>query len=122
MEKLVKPPHGDVKRLLDSLDKSLDPIDLLYEIGDGEHLHLWILSEGFEGASMTDRTSMVRPQLDKLPYQTLLQLTLFFPLTHGEFEEQFGADLGKIEEPGDNPSGDGPFRLPRPAAVAPAAA
>lgn len=117
MSKLVASPLADLRRLLERV--RLDgEIDLIYEHGDFDNLHVWLLWDGFAGQGQDLRDAAVRDAFGELPLRTLTRITLFYPMTHADFEEQFEHRADEFGEPAADEGGDGPFRLTRLAARA----
>lgn len=70
-----------------------EPVRLVYEYGDRDSLHLWAISQAFEGLDQKERGDLIWPRFRSLPAALLVRVTVFFTLTPDEFEAEYGSEL-----------------------------
>lgn len=112
MSTLVGSPVQDLRRLVDE-GKLPDDLTLVYELGDTDNLHLWLLSSAFARVSQRKHSHVYQQLRRLLPDRILLRVTLLSLLTPEEFERVYSHRPEEFPEPADGAEDAGPFRLSR---------
>ena len=88
--------HRDLGLLLSQAAWATD-MQVLFEWGFRDSLHVWVLSTAFEGLDQHVRSQMMWAIVRQIPPITALRITVLFTLTPNEFEEQFSERAARLE-------------------------
>lgn len=96
-----------LQQFLNALPGALGNMDLVYQLTPLDSLHVWLLSDAFQGPERQQNIDLIYPVFRRLNPGILLRISLVFKMTPGEFEDEYKLALAGIPGPGEEDGSPG---------------